>query len=64
MTCVPWLSMGHRDKEMLSCNDMQQGSCVFKTCSRVTEAPVMCYHDQHTMWTCAATPRYSAPPHS
>jgi hypothetical protein len=34
LTHGPWLSVGRRDKERLSCNDMPQGSCVSKTCGQ------------------------------
>jgi hypothetical protein len=37
LRCVPWLSMGHRDKGRLSCNGMQQGSRVPKTRLHVTK---------------------------
>jgi hypothetical protein len=62
-------AVSHRDKEMLSCNDMQQGSCVSKTCPRVTETSARhvgrrCYHDLQTVQTCTTTPRYSASPRS
>jgi hypothetical protein len=53
-----------KNKERLSCNSMQQGSRVSKTCPRVTEAPARRagrrrYHDLQTMRTDATLARYS-----
>jgi hypothetical protein len=60
-------AVGCRDKERLSCNDMQQGSHISKTRPHDTEVPARCvgrrrYHDMQTLRTCATAPCYSAPP--
>jgi hypothetical protein len=56
-----------KNKEMLSCNGIQQGLCVFKTHPHVTEATARCavrrrYHDLQTVQTDTIIPCYSAVP--
>jgi hypothetical protein len=60
--------VGHRNKERLSYNSMQQGLRISKTRTRVTEAPTRCadrrhHHDLQTLHTDATMSCYSDVPH-
>jgi Ni,Fe-hydrogenase I small subunit len=65
MSCNPQRVAGLKNKKSLSCNGMQQGSCVFKIRLRITEAHARCagrrrYHDLQIVRIDATVPCYSA----
>jgi hypothetical protein len=65
VSCDPQRATYLKNKERFSCNDMQQGSRVFKTRSRVTETPIRhagrrrC-HDLQSMWIDATVQHYAS----